>query len=60
MATSPHELQEQDLDKVAAGLRRQVQIAVVVRSSDQTVTQTGSHLDVIVNNIPLISRPLGR
>jgi hypothetical protein len=44
-----HELQEEDLDKISAG-QRQLNIAVVVRSSDQHIVQTGNQLDVVVNN----------
>jgi hypothetical protein len=46
---SLRELREEDLDNVAAG--HISRIAVVIRSSDQTITQTsGSQLDVITNN----------
>jgi hypothetical protein len=44
-----HELQEEDLDNISAG-QRQLNIAVVVRSSDQHIVQTGNQLDVVVNN----------
>ena len=41
-----YELREEDLEKVSAGLN----LAVVVRSSDQHIEQTGNQLDVVVNN----------
>jgi hypothetical protein len=44
-----HELKEEDLDNISAG-QRQLNIAVVVRSSDQHIVQTGNQLDVVVNN----------
>jgi hypothetical protein len=45
-ADSIYELREEDLEKVSAGLN----LAVVVRSSDQHIEQTGNQLDVVVNN----------
>ncbi|WP_407120056.1 hypothetical protein [Bradyrhizobium sp. STM 3561] len=48
-----YELNEQDIDRVSAG--QSIHIAIVVRSSDQTITQTGgSQLDVITNNRTVI------
>jgi len=47
------DLNERDIDMVSAG--HSIQIAIVVRSSDHAVTQTGgSQLDVITNNRPII------
>ena len=45
-ADSIYELREEDLEKVSAGLN----LAVVVRSSNQQIEQTGNQLDVVVNN----------
>lgn len=48
-----YDLNERDIDMVSAG--RSIHIAIVVRSSDQTITQTGgSQLDVITNNGTII------
>jgi hypothetical protein len=45
-ADSIYELSEEELEKVSAGLN----LAVVVRSSNQNIVQTGNQLDVVVNN----------
>lgn len=48
-----YDLNERDIDLVSAG--RSIHIAIAVRSSDQTITQTGgSQLDVITNNRTII------
>lgn len=48
-----YDLNERDIDIVSAG--QSIHIAIVVRSSDQTITQTGgSQLDVITNNRTVI------
>ena len=57
MANRIYELQEQDLDKVSGG-QLSLNVAVVVRSSDQQITQTGNQLDVVVNNRLLVHRPI--
>ncbi|WP_407116683.1 hypothetical protein [Bradyrhizobium sp. LMG 9283] len=47
------DLNERDIDMVSAG--HGMHIAIVVRSSGQTITQTGgSQLDVITNNRTVI------
>lgn len=47
------DLNERDIDMVSAG--QSIHIAIVVRSSDQTITQTGgSQLDLITNNRTVI------
>ncbi|WP_027576860.1 hypothetical protein [Bradyrhizobium sp. WSM1743] len=47
------DLNERDIDMVSAG--QSIHIAIVVRSSDQTITQTGgSQLDVKTNNRTII------
>jgi len=45
-ADSIYELREEELEKVSAGLN----LAVVVRSSNQNIVQTGNQLDVVVDN----------
>lgn len=48
-----YELDERDIDMVSAG--QGIHIAIVVRSSDRTITQTGgSQLDLITNNRTII------
>lgn len=48
-----YELDERDIDMVSAG--QSIHIAIVVRSSDRTITQTGgSQLDLITNNRTII------
>lgn len=48
-----YELDERDIDMVSAG--QSIHIAIVVRSSDRTITQAGgSQLDVITNNRTII------
>ena len=54
-ANSIYELREEDLEKVSAGLN----LAVVVRSSDQHIEQTGNQLDVVVNNKVRVHRYIG-
>ena len=54
-ADSIYELREDDLEKVSAGLN----LAVVVRSSDQHIEQTGNQLDVVVNNKVRAHRYMG-
>jgi hypothetical protein len=54
-ADSIYELREEDLEKVSAGLN----LAVVVRSSDQHIEQTGNQLDVVVNNKVRAHRYIG-
>jgi hypothetical protein len=54
-ADSIYELREEDLEKVSAGLN----LAVVVRSSDQHIEQTGNQLDVVVNNKVRVHRYTG-
>ena len=54
-ADSIYELREEDLEKVSAGLN----LAVVVRSSDQHIEQTGNQLDVVVNNKVRVHRYIG-
>lgn len=47
------DLDERDIDMVSAG--QSIHIAIVVRSSGQTITQTGgSQLDVITNDRTVI------
>jgi hypothetical protein len=49
-----YDLKQEDLDSVSAG-QISHHIAIVVRSYDQTIIQTGgSQLDVITNNNPII------
>jgi hypothetical protein len=56
---SLREFPEEDFDKVAAGQTNH--IAIVIRSSDQTIIQTGgSQLDVITNNVQRVSHPIGK
>ena len=45
-ADSIYELSEEELEKVSAGLN----LAVIVRSSNQNIVQTGNQLDVVVDN----------
>lgn len=48
-----YDLNERDIDMVSAG--QSIHIAIVVRSSDQIMTQTGgSQLDVITNNRTIV------
>ena len=57
-----YELKQEDLDVVCGGVDVPlpiIQIAVIVRSSYQTITQHESHLDVITNNVLRVSRPIG-
>ena len=54
-ADSIYELREEDLEKVSAGLN----LAVVVRSSDQHIEQTENQLDVVVNNKVRAHRYMG-
>jgi hypothetical protein len=58
---SLYDLREEDLDRVSAGTHIN-RIAIVVRTSDQTITQTsGSQLDVITNNNWIIqAKPIGK
>ena len=57
---APYELNEADLNKVSAGIIHH--IAIVIRSSDQSISQTGgSQLDVITNNNWIIeAKPIGK
>ena len=52
------ELRDEDLDKISAGLSS-TNIAFVVHSSNQDITQTGNQLLVVFNNRTLVNRPLG-
>ena len=54
-----YELQEEDLDNVSAG-QRQLNVAVVVRSSNQQIDQTGNQLEVIVNNRVRVNRSIAK
>jgi hypothetical protein len=54
-----YELQEEDLDNVSAG-QRQLNVAVVVRSSNQQIDQTGNQLEVIVNNRVRVNRTIAK
>ena len=58
--SAPYDLNEADLNRVSAGTIHH--IAIVVRSSDQTIIQTsGSQLDVITNNHWIIqAKPIGK
>jgi hypothetical protein len=55
-----YELEQEDLGKVSAGHTQH--IAVVIRSPDQSIYQTGgSQLDVVTNNRTIIdSMSIGR
>ena len=57
---APYELNEADLNRVPAGIIHH--IAVVVRSSDQSIIQTGgSRTHVITNNRWIIQeKPIGK
>ena len=54
-----YELREEDLDNVSAG-QRQLNVAVVVRSSNQQIDQTGNQLEVIVNNRVRVNRTIAK
>jgi hypothetical protein len=57
---SLYDLREEDFDRVSAGTHIN-RIAIVVRTSDQTITQTsGSQLDVWTNDHQIISKPIGK
>jgi hypothetical protein len=53
-----HELQEEDLDNISAG-GNSLNIAFVVHSSNQDITQTGNQLLVVFNNRTLVDRSIG-
>jgi hypothetical protein len=55
---APYELNEADLNRVSAGIIHHI----AVRSSDQSISQTGgSQLDVITNNRRIIqAKPIGK
>jgi hypothetical protein len=54
-----HELQEEDLDNISAG-GNSLNIAFVVHSSNQDITQTGNQLLIVFNNRTLVNRSIGR
>ena len=53
-----YELQEEDLDNISAG-DNSLNIAFVVHSSNQDITQTGNQLLVVFNNRTLVNRSIG-